>query len=73
MRISQWTRFLSVPVWLRVASAEAAPPNNHDTPIYDSRLGGNQQSLLALCPDYTDYARCKQYVTIPLIHPLSRY
>lgn len=64
MRISQWGHFLSLPVWLRLACAEAASPDGHDSHNYDSSLGGDQKVLTGLCPDYTSYARHRQYVIV---------
>lgn len=69
MRISQWSHFLSLPVALRVACVEAASPNPRDSHIYDSTLAGDQKVFSSLCPDYTDYARHKQYVPLLVSFP----
>jgi uncharacterized protein len=62
---------LSLPAWLRVACVQAAG----DTQRYDSAFEGggvDQETLQAICPDYTRYAVHQQYVTRSLSRPILK-
>lgn len=61
MRVNEWTSVLYLASCLQVAGVDAAFRAAHDPPLYDSKLS-DQETLAGLCPDYTNYARHKQYV-----------
>lgn len=60
MYLRPWTRILSLLLCPRLVYVDAVLGDAIDTNVYDSHLS-DQEVFAGLCPDYTSYARHKQY------------